>query len=141
MQFHNVEVLRELLLKHGVLRDAGEGTSCAEGGAILESEILLEVERGDLAKAGDESFAGAVDVGGDLLGGMLPDVIEAMVGVGDGGEVREEIGSGDLRGSFGRDDRGKFGRGEGGGRKRVVEDGREALDGIGIGFGEGRGRG
>jgi len=157
MELHNIEVVRELLLQREVLGDVGEGAGGAERGSVLEAEVLLEVERGNLAEAGHERLALAGGGGGigevvDLfLGGVVADVLEAMVGVGDRSDVVVEVRSGDLGGGLGSGDGREFGRRNGGGGGppgapgggvggvRVIENRREALNGIGIGFGK-RGR-
>lgn len=53
---------------------------------------------------------------------MFADFVEAVEGIGDGREIRKEIGSGESGGGFGGGDRGEFGRGDCGGRERIVED-------------------
>lgn len=156
VELHHIEVVRQLLLQREVLGDVGERARGAERGAVLQPEVLLEVERRDLAEARDERLAeaataAAAAIGGcglgdvvDLPGGVVADVLEAVVGVGDGGEVGEEVGSGDLGGGLGGGDGGEFGRRDGGGGGPpadpgggvggvgVVEDRGEALDGVGI---------
>lgn len=156
MKLNDIEVVRELFLEREVLGDVSEGAGGAEGGAVFETEVFLEVEGGDFAEAGDESLAlgGGGGIGVDLFGGVVADVLEAVVGVGDEGEVGEEVGSGEVGGGFGGGDGGEFRDGEGGGGGGppggpggrvggvgVVEDGREALDGVGIGGGVGVGVG
>lgn len=160
MELHDVEVVRELLLQREVLGDVGEGAGGAERGAVLEAEVLLEVERRDLAEARHQrlSLTDAAGIGGvsgggggiDLfVGGVVPDVREAVEGVGDGGKVGEEVRSGDIGGGLGGGDGGEFRDGDGGGGGgppagpggsvggvRIVQNRREALDCIRIRFGE-----
>lgn len=84
-----------------------------------------------------------------LLLDVVDDVLEAVVVIGNGGEVRLEVGSGHGVGcGFGYEGR-EFGRGDGGGGGPpadprggvggigVVEDGGEALAGIRVGYGIG----
>lgn len=107
VKFNDIEVVRELLLEGEVFGDVGEGAGGAEGGAVFEAEVFLEVKGGDFAEAGDEGFAlagaGATFGGGvvGFFGGVVADVLEAVVRVCDGGEVGEEVGSGDVGGGFG----------------------------------------
>lgn len=118
MQLHHVQVVRQLLLQRRVLGDVREGAGRAERGPLLEREVLLEVERGD-----------------------LPNVLEAVVGLGDGGEVREEVGSGEIGGGAGGEG-GEVGDGDGRGGGPPPDPGRiGGPGGGGGGVGEGSGGG
>jgi len=121
MELYNIEVVRELLLQREVLGDVGEGAGSAERGSVLEAEVLLEVERGDLAEASNKRLtlaggrSGIGEVVDLFLGGVVADVLEAMVGLGDRGNVVLEVRSGDLGGGLGSGDWREFGRRNGGG--------------------------
>ncbi|WVZ21292.1 hypothetical protein V8G54_008614 [Vigna mungo] len=121
MELHNIEVVRELLLQREVLGNVGEGAGGAERSSVLEAEVLFEVERGDLAEAGDERLTlagggGSIGEVVDLfLGGVVTDVLEAMVGFGDRDDVVVEVRSGNLGGGLGNSDGSELGRGDCGG--------------------------
>lgn len=104
MRLDDVQVLAEALLQGAVAERAGG----LEGGPLLEREVLLEEERGDLAEACGEAGGGggggrgAVVGRGELGGSVEADVGEAREGIGDLGEVGREVGAGDLAGVGGR---------------------------------------
>ena len=58
------------------------------------AEVLFEVERRELAEAGNESHAG-----GDLAGGVIAYVVETVEGIGGGGEIVEAV-SVSVKGDF-----------------------------------------
>lgn len=156
VQLHHVQVMRELLLQHEVLGGAGEGADGPERGAVLQGEVLLEVERRDLPQAGHQGLALAAEVVQiqALLARVVAYVLEPLVGFGDRGQVGLQVGSGHVAGGLGRQ-RDELRRCDGGGRRPpadpragiggigVVEDGRQALAaattgggcGIGVGIG------
>lgn len=149
MQLHHIQVVRQLLLERRVLRDAREGAGRAERRALLKRKVLLEVERGDLPEARDEGVALAsgdlrrVGTGAALEialpGGVVPDVLEAVEGLGDGGEVGEEVGSGEIGGGAGGEG-GEVRDGDGGGGGPPADPGGIGGPGEG-GVGEGSGGG
>lgn len=87
VQLHHVQILRKLLLQDQVFGRRRERTRRPERRAVLQREILLEVKRRNLAQARDERFAAValrVQSGGlQILGGVVPNVLEPVVGIGD----------------------------------------------------------
>jgi hypothetical protein len=120
-------------------------------GPIFQCKILFKIQRRNFPQTRNKRLALPysiqiqVQIGFLLVVfGMVFDVFETRVGVGDGGQVGEEIGSGEIGlwvfGDYGSEiwrsngPPADPGGGIGGGFEgvRVVEDGREVLDGIGI---------
>jgi hypothetical protein len=124
MKLNHIKILRKLLLQNRVLSKSRERTRRAERSAFFEMKVLFEVKRRNFTETRDECFSGTAVVGDswDLAVSVFADFVEAVEGIGEGREIRKEIGSGESGGGFGGGDRGEFGRGDCGGRERVVED-------------------
>lgn len=132
MQLHDVEVVRELLLKHRILGRRRKRAGGPERHALLEREVFLEVQRRHLSEARNERLPGAstrqAEIGNTprkirraaakirTLALVVAYILEPGEGLGNGRQVGIEARAGDLgEDGLGNQGRGRLRRSGGGG--------------------------